>query len=334
MLKNNFKNKNVLIAGGSGMVGQALIPKLKKNGAKIYVASMDKKNLSPKGIKKFFKTDLININNCLKVTKNMDCVINLLGITGSPKINFSNPGSFMMSNLYCAVNLLYASEKNKVKRYLYTSTYGVYGEKSNMKEKDMWKHFPSPNDRYAGWAKRMGELQIEAYKKEFKFEGLHVIRPANIYGPYANFNPKNSMVVASIIKRVLDGENPLKVWGDGKAIRDFIYADDVADAIIKVINNNIQIPVNVGSGKGVSIKKLVKEIVNCSKIKLKPKIIFEKSNKDRKKVGDRKRVLNVKLARKYNIKNKINLSKGLSYTIDWYIKNKKKLDSRFNYFAK
>ena len=75
----------------------------------------------------------------------------------------------------------------------------------------------------------MGELQIEAYKKEFKFEGLHVIRPANIYGPFANFNPKNSMVVASIIKRVLDGENPLKVWGDGKAIRDFIYADDVAE---------------------------------------------------------------------------------------------------------
>ena len=218
MPKNNFKNRNVLVAGGTGMVGQALIPKLKKYGAKIYVASMDDKNLSPTGIKKFFKTDLININNCLKVTKNMDCVINLLGITGSPKINFSNPGSFMMSNLYCAVNLLYASEKNKVKRYLYTSTYGVYGEKSNMKEKDMWSHFPSPNDKYAGWAKRMGELQIEAYKKEFKFEGLHVIRPANIYGPFANFNPKNSMVVASIIKRVLDGENPLKVWGDGKAI--------------------------------------------------------------------------------------------------------------------
>ena len=111
MPKNNFKNRNVLVAGGTGMVGQALIPKLKKYGAKIYVASMDDKNLSPTGIKKFFKTDLININNCLKVTKNMDCVINLLGITGSPKINFSNPGSFMMSNLYCAVNLLYASEK-------------------------------------------------------------------------------------------------------------------------------------------------------------------------------------------------------------------------------
>ncbi len=333
MAKNNFKKKKVLIAGGTGMVGQALIPKLLKSGAKIYIVSMDDRKLVPKGTKKFFQLDLINMNNCLKVTKKMDCVINLLGITGSPKINYSNPGSFMMSNLYCAVNLLYASEKNKVKRYLYTSTYGVYGENSSMKEFDMWNHFPSINDRFAGWAKRMGELQIEAYKKEFNFKGLHVIRPANIYGPHANFNPKNSMVVASIIRRVLNKENPLKVWGDGKTIRDFIYSDDVADAIIKVINKNIQEPVNVGSGKGVTIKKLVHEIVNCKNIKSKPNIVFETSKKSGGKVGDRKRVLNTNLAKKYKINNKTSLSKGLFETIDWYLKNKKKLKSRYNYFA-
>ncbi len=334
MTINKFKNKKVLIAGGTGMVGQALVPKLRKYGAVIYIASMDNKKLAPQGIKKFYKLDLINISNCLKVTKKMDCVINLLGVTGSPKINYSNPGSFLMSNLYCAVNLLYASQKNNVKRYLYTSTYGVYGEKSSMKEFDMWNHFPSDNDKFAGWAKRMGELQIEAYRKEYKFKGLHVIRPANIYGPYANFNPKNSMVVASIIRRVIDGENPLKVWGDGKTIRDFIFAGDVADAIVKVINKNIQVPLNIGSGKGVSIKKLVYQIINSSNIKFKPKIIFEKSKKSGGKVGDRKRVLDIRLARKYKIKNKISLSKGLFHTINWYLKNKRKLSSRFNYFEK
>ena len=94
-------------------------------------------------------------------------------MTGSPKINYTNPGSFMMSNLYCAVNLLYASQINKVKRYLYTSTYGVYGKKLKMKEDNVWKDFPSEHDKYAGWAKRMGELQVEAYSKEFNFEGLY-----------------------------------------------------------------------------------------------------------------------------------------------------------------
>jgi nucleoside-diphosphate-sugar epimerase len=99
----------------------------------------------------------------------------------------------MMSNLYCAINLLYAAQKNNVKRYLYTSTYGVYSHSSVMKEDSVWKTFPSENDKYAGWAKRMGELQVEAYKKEFKFKSLHIVRPANIYGPNMNFNTKSSL---------------------------------------------------------------------------------------------------------------------------------------------
>ena len=71
--------------------------------------------------------------------------------------------------------------------------------------------------------KRIAELQIEAYRKEFKFDGLHIVRPGNIFGPYSNFNPQNSMVVSSLIKRIVNEENPLKVWGDGTAIRDFIF---------------------------------------------------------------------------------------------------------------
>ena len=114
----------------------------------------------------------------------------MLGVTGSPQTNIQRPATFMMSNLYCAINLLYAAQKNKVKRYLYTSTYGVYSHSSIMKEDTVWKTFPSENDKYAGWAKRIGELQVEAYKKEFNFKSLHIVRPANIYGPNMNFNPK------------------------------------------------------------------------------------------------------------------------------------------------
>ena len=210
-------------------------------------------------------------------------MINLLGVTGSPKINYTNPGSFMMSNLYCAVNLLYASQINKVKRYLYTSTYGVYGKKLKMKEDNVWKDFPSEHDKYAGWAKRMGELQVEAYSKEFNFEGLYIVRPANIYGPNLNFNPKNSMVVASLIKRVCDNENPLIVWGDGSNVRDFVYCDDVASSILKIMQKNITKPINIGSGKGTSIKNLVKLIVNSKYIKNKQSY-FDKT----KQSGDKK----------------------------------------------
>ncbi len=331
-MKNIFKGKNILIAGGTGMVGIPLTKKLYRLGANIYIASLDKiKKDQKKIIRKFYNTDLINVENCIRVTKKMDMVFNLLGVTGSPQINYSNPGSFMMSNLYCAVNLLYASQKNNVKRYLYTSTYGVYGKSLKMKEENVWKTFPSEHDKYAGWAKRMGELQVEAYQKEYNFEGLYIVRPANIYGPNLNYNPKNSMVVASLIKRILDKENPLKVWGDGSNIRDFIYCDDVASAMIKVVEKNIKKPINIGSGKGVSIKKLVKTIVNSKFVKNKPKIIYDIT----KKSGDKKRVLITKFAEKNGIINKTSLKNGIDKSILWYLENKKFINNfKYNQFKK
>ena len=327
-----FKNKNILIAGGTGMVGIPLTKKLYDLGANIYIASLDKiKKDQKKLIRKFYRVDLINVNNCLKVTKKMDIVFNLLGVTGSPQINYSNPGSFMMSNLYCAVNLLYASQKNNVKRYLYTSTYGVYGKSLKMEEENVWKTFPSEHDKYAGWAKRMGELQIEAYQKEYNFEGLYIVRPANIYGPNLNYNPKNSMVVASLIKRVLDKENPLKVWGDGSNIRDFIYCDDVASAMINVVKKNIKKPINIGSGKGVSIKQLIKTIINSKFVKNKPKIVYDLS----KNSGDKKRVLITKFAEKNGIVNKTSLKDGIDQSILWYLENKKFINNfKYNQFKK
>ena len=329
-MKDSFKNKNILIAGGTGMVDIPLSRKLFSLGANVYIASLDKiKSDQKKIIKKFYKLDLVNVNNCLKVTKKMDIVFNLLGVTGSPLINYSNPGSFMMSNLYCAVNLLYACQKNKVKKYLYTSTYGVYGKKLPMKEENVWKTFPSDHDKYAGWAKRMGELQVEAYQKEFNFEGLYIVRPANIYGPNLNYNPKNSMVVASLIKRVFDKENPLVVWGDGLNIRDFVYCDDVAQAMIKVVSKNIKKPINIGSGKGVTIKKLIKTIISSDLVKDKPKIVYD----IKKKSGDKKRVLVTEYAEKNGIINKTSLKNGIHKTILWYMKNKKNINKfKFNQF--
>lgn len=329
MKVNIFKNKNILVAGGTGMVGQQLVPKLLKLNANVTIASLDDSRLNKNSNVDFYQKDLININNCLEVTKGKDIVFNLLGVTGSPKINITNPGSFMMSNLYCAVNLLYASQKNNVKRYMYTSTYGVYGESSIMKEDFVWKTFPSEHDKYAGWAKRMGELQVEAYKKEFNFESLHVIRPANIYGPHININPKNSMVIGSLIRRIIEGENPLNIWGDGSNIRDFVYSEDVAEAMIQVIEKNINIPINIGSGKGTSIKNLVEAIVSSKYIKNKPSIKYDSAQPS----GDKIRILDTSLANSYGINCNKTLNEGIDLTLEWYLSEKNLIKEKYNYFA-
>tara|TARA_B110000003_G_C16546767_1_gene494973 strand:- start:49 stop:1053 length:1005 start_codon:yes stop_codon:yes gene_type:complete len=330
MKKNKFYfKKNILVAGGTGMVGQMLVPKLIEMGANVYISSLDHKSLCPKGVKGFYNKDLIYLENCLKVTKNKDIVFNLLGTTGSPKINQTRPASFMMSNLYCAVNMLMASQMNNVKNYLYTSTYGVYGKKGKMREDMVWKTFPSEHDKYAGWAKRMGELQAEAYNKEFNSMHISVVRPANIYGPHLNFSPTNSMVVASLIRRLIEKENPFIVWGDGSAIRDFVYSEDVANAMIKILQKKIKFPLNIGSGKGTSIKNLVKNILHTKYITKKPKVVFDRS----KPSGDKKRVLDMKLAKKNGISCDTTLEIGLDKTIDWYLKSSKKITKKkYNYF--
>ena len=327
---NIFRGKKILVAGGTGLVGQQLVPKLINFGAKVFVASLDDKSLVNHKIESFYNLNLMNLDNCIKITKDKEIVFNLLGVTGSPKINIEKPASFMMSNIYCAINLLMAAQISKVKKYLYTSTYGVYAHSTIPLEDDVWKTFPSENDKFAGWAKRIGELQIEAFKIEYNFESLHIVRPANIYGPYANFDPKNSMVIPSLIRRIIKGENPLNVWGNGTAIRDFIFSADVAEAMIQVMQKKIEKPINIGSGTGISIKELVNTLLSSEIIKKKPKVIFDKT----KPTGDKKRILDTSLAKSYGITNKVSLKEGLDKTINWYLNNQSLTHKRFNYFKK
>ena len=329
-MTNIFKGKKILVAGGTGLVGQQLVPKLINLGGKVFVASLDDKSLVSDKIEDFYNLDLMNLDNCIKVTNDKKIVFNLLGVTGSPKINVEKPASFMMSNIYCAINLLMAAQISKVKKYLYTSTYGVYGQSQIMKEDDVWKTFPSDNVKFAGWAKRIGELQVEAFKIEYNFESLHIIRPANVYGPYDNFDPENSRVISSLIRRIITGEDPLVVWGDGTAVRDFIFSTDVADAIIQVMQKKIEKPINIGSGTGVSIKKLVDTLLSNGTIKKKPKVVFDKT----KPTGDKIILLDTSLAKSYGITNKISLKEGLDKTIKWYLNNQSLTQKRFNYFKK
>ena len=324
---NIFRGKKILIAGGTGLVGQQLVPKLINLGAKVFVASLDDKSLVNHKIENFYNLNLMNLDNCIKITKDKEIVFNLLGVTGSPKINIEKPASFMMSNIYCAINLLMAAQISKVKKYLYTSTYGVYAHSTIMKEDDVWKTFPSENDKFAGWAKRMGELQMMAYEKELNFNNYSIIRPANIYGPYDNFDPKNAMVIPSLINKVLSSKDTIEVWGDGSAIRDFIFSRDVARGMMLAVEKKIKKPLNLGSGTGITIKQLINSIIKAipnNNLKIK----WDTS----KPTGDKVRVMNMELASSFGFKCETNLEDGIKETVDWYLKNKNYSDKKFNSF--
>jgi len=317
-----FKNKNILVTGGSGMIGRQLVSLLLDEEATVHVADLNKPINMSKNIV-FHNIDLKNFDNCKEVCKNMDYVFNLVGIKCSPQVCLERPADIMGPMLQFNTNMLEAAMLANVKWYLYTSTVGVYEPAEVLDEDDVWKTQPSRNDWYGGWAKRMGELQCQAYEKQFGKGRCSIVRPANVYGPYDNFDPDNAMVIPSLIRKAHDNK-VLEVWGDGTPIRDFIHCRDVALGMIHMVKNKITEPVNLGSGTGISIKQIAN-------------IVSERFNRNikwlsDKPMGDSRRVFSTNRAEKYGFKIKIDLKYGINETIDWFLKNKSIIDERYNVF--
>lgn len=321
-----YNGKKVLVTGGTGLIGIPLVDMLIENGARVRIASLDDPSRAhPEA--EFFNIDLTKYENCLKACDGMDIVFHLAGIKGSPAMTMEKPASFFVPTILFNTNMMEAARSRGVKKYLFTSTIGVYSPAEVFHEDDVWKTFPSKNDRFAGWAKRMGELQSEAYKIEYGWENISIVRPANVYGPYDNFDPDNAMVIPSIIKRALDGENPLTIWGDGSAIRDFIHARDVAKGMMFVLEKGYQEPVNLGSGTGVSIKEIVELIVD--NMENRPEIVWDTS----KPSGDRKRLMDMSRAEALGFKPVISIKEGIKEVMRWYLENKNIVSRRYNVFT-
>tara|TARA_A100001011_G_C14216589_1_gene802322 strand:- start:196 stop:1194 length:999 start_codon:yes stop_codon:yes gene_type:complete len=321
-----FKNKNVLVTGGTGLIGTPLVEELDKLGANIRVVSLDKPPSEKNNIE-YINKDLRIFDNCLDVCKDMFAVFSLAGVKGSPAMTSQRPASFFVPTITFSINMMEAARRCGVERYLFTSSIGVYAPSEIFYEDSVWETFPSPNDRFAGWAKRMGELQAEAYAIEYNWDKISIVRPANVYGPKDNFDPNNAMVIPSLIRRIFDGENPLVVWGDGSPIRDFIYARDVAMGMIKVMEKGYNKPVNLGSGKETSIKEIVEIIKKLVGNDLKIEWDISKPS------GDKKRLMDTSRQNEIGAMHKTTLEQGIKETIEWYKKNKASISDRYNPFT-
>ncbi len=315
-----FKDQKVLVTGGAGMIGRQLVDLLVERRAVVTIADLNEPKDLPKGVN-FIKVDLRYFKECEFACIDMDYVFNLVGIKCSPKVTMEQPADIMGAMMQFNTNMLEAAMKANVKWYLYTSTVGVYTPAEIFYEDDVWKGSPSPNDWYGGWAKRMGELQCEAYEKQFGEGRCSIVRPANVYGPYDNFDLKNAMVVPSLIRKASQN-NILDVWGDGSPIRDFIHAKDVARGMIFAVENKITKPINLGSGTGITIKELAETVADYfgNKINWSPE----------KPSGDAKRIFSMERANSYGFYPEISIKEGVIDTIKWFLNNPDKIEKEFN----
>ena len=313
-----YTGKNVLVTGGTGLIGRPLVEMLVDYGAYVSVVSLDnidelRNAARGNSIGIYNRYDLRYLDFCEVACQGKDIVFQLAGIKGSPVATAKQPASFFVPTLQFSTNMMEAARRAKVGWYLNTSSIGVYGPAEIFHEDDAWEGKPSTHDKFAGWAKRIGEMQAEAYKIEYGWDCVTTVRPANAYGPWDSFSDESAMVIPSLIKRVCNGEKPLVAWGDGSPIRDFIHARDVARGMMIMVEKQVREPVNLGSGVGVTIKDLAETIAE----ELGATVEWDLSKPN----GDKKRLMDTTRAESYGFKPRISLQEGIRETINWYVKN-------------
>lgn len=318
----SFRGTAVLVTGGTGSIGRQVVDILCSNDAKVKVVSLDRLKLNHNA--EYIYGDITDFEFCKDITKDVDFVFHLAGIKGSLSVSEKKLASHFVPTLMMNTNILEACRINKVEKIAYTSSVGAYANSEVFREPD-YKLDSLPMD-FAGWAKRMGELQIYAYKIQYNLNNFSIVRPSNVYGPGDNFDPANAMVIPSLMSRIYHKENPLVIWGDGSAIRDFAYSRDIAEGVILALyygtNSGF---LNLGSGKECTIKELV-ETLNSF---LDFKYDFDVS----KPTGTQKRVMDISLAKKtihYNPTT--SLKDGLKETWEWFIKHPEEYSQKKNYF--
>ena len=319
-----FTKKKVIVTGGTGLIGRSVVNKLCDYEAEVTIIWLDKINVDERAEHVF--GDLTDFNFCKKVSKGKDYALHMSGIKGSVKVTIEKPASFFVPLIMMNTNFLEACRQNSIKKLVYTSSIGAYSSREIFKEEDSSFSEP-PMDMFPGWAKRMAELQIQAYKKQYNLKDNFIVRPCNVYGPGDNFDPENAMVIPTLMNRIYNKENPVVIWGDGSSIRDFAYAEDVAEGVILTIihGTGSRDFLNLGSGVGYTIKQLVENLSIVQNFNYE----FDTS----KNSGFPRRIMNIDNAKKIiGYQPKVTLKDGLKKTWDWYIKNKNENELRHNYF--
>ena len=324
------KEDKIFIAGGSGMVGSAIIRKLNNLGFKNLIfpnsSELDLKNLEL--VSHWFKENKPNIVICAAAK------------VGGIFANNTYPVNFLLDNLKIQNNVIESAWKNKVKRLLFLGSSCVYPKNSYqpIEEDELLKSSLEKTNEWYAIAKICGIKLCQALRKQYGFDAISLM-PTNLYGKGDNYHSSNSHVLPALLDRFhshkLDQKDQIECWGSGNPRREFMHVDDLADASVFALENwdpsknNAPLDksgeplnwLNVGTGIDLSIKELAEMIAKITSFK--GDIIWNADKPD----GTFRKLLNVSKLEKLGWKSKISLEEGLKITYKDYKKelNEKKL---------
>ena len=308
------KSNRIYVAGHNGMVGSAIYSKLRDHGFKnIIVKSKKELNLrNQKDVMDFFSTERPEI------------IINAAARVGGILANNSYPYDFLMENMQIQNNLIDSALKFDINKFIFLGSSCIYPKFSDqpIKEDYLLTGPLEPTNEWYAIAKISGLKACEAIKKQLGKDFV-CLMPTNLYGPNDNFDSKSSHVLPAMINKFHESKKnnkPVNLWGTGLPKREFLFVDDIADAIFFALENELQESLyNVGTGKDVSIKelsKIIQEIIGHN-----GEILWDESKPD----GTPRKLLDVSRLKKLGWSYKTELHEGIKKTYTWYLKNLKNL---------
>ena len=319
-MQNILKNKNILVLGGSGFIGSNLINALTEFSSNLKGTYLNNKPRIINPDIEWIKADLTNPNVYKNLINNIDYVFISAAYTRGASVMVNSPMDLVTQNIVMNSYIFDQCYKHNVEKLLFISSSVVYPEKENISMVETQSMTGNPPNIYfpVGWMKRYSELLGKTYSENIK-DGFKtvIIRPSNIYGPYDNFDPEESHVIPSLIRRVVNKEKPFEIRGDGKDQRDFIYIDDFIDGVINSFNTNFKYTeLNLSANKNFSINDVLNTLFKIEDYY--PKVKYDLSKPQTIKS---RHISNEKASKLIAFNPKINLLNGLTKTIEWYKQN-------------
>jgi GDP-L-fucose synthase len=308
-----WRDKRVIVTGGSGFLGSFVVEKLHERGAaEVIIPRRSEYDLR----------DLAAIHRLLDDTtqdRPVDMVIHLAARVGGIGANREHPAEFLYDNLMMGAPLLHECWRRGVDKFVAIGTVCAYPKFTPIPfhEDDLWNGYPEETNAPYGLAKKMLLVQSEAYRQQYGYNSIFLL-PTNLYGPRDNFDPESSHVIPSLIRKCLEakarGERSIVAWGDGSPTREFLYVGDAAEGILLAAERyNSSQPVNLGSTYEISIRDLLTIIAEVTGFE--GKIVWDTSKPN----GQPRRKLDTSRARDaFGFEAKTSFAEGLAQTVAWY----------------